>query len=116
MVAAARRHARRASGIQPAIEDDLRVHLQGAMLRVTPRPQRGSVECLALEGRLTRDRLPRFEETCREVLARGVALELDLSGVRFVDPHGAAALQALRREGVALVGASGFLDVLLADA
>jgi len=83
------------------------------MLRVTPRPRGGSVQCLALEGRLTHDGLGRFEEACRDLLDQGVPLELDLSGLRFVDAPGVAALQALRREGVELVGASGFVDALL---
>ena len=83
------------------------------MLRVTRRQRCGSTQCLALEGRLTYDGLGRFEEACREILDRGTPLELELSGLRFVDPPGVATLQALRREGVALVGASGFVDALL---
>lgn len=83
------------------------------MFRVTRRPPSGSTERLALEGRLTREGLARFEEACRALLAPGVSLELDLSGLRFVDSQGVTLLQTLRREGVALVGASGFVDGLL---
>jgi ABC-type transporter Mla MlaB component len=83
------------------------------MLRVTRLQLSGSAERLVLEGRLTRTGLPRFEETCHELLAEGVALEIDLAGILFVDPEGVAALQALRRQGAALAGASGFVAALL---
>jgi hypothetical protein len=40
---------------------------------------------------------------------------LELSGLQFADRAAVATLRALRRRGVSLVGASGFLDALLAD-
>jgi ABC-type transporter Mla MlaB component len=84
------------------------------MLRVT-RSQNGSIGSLRVEGRLTRLDLPRFQEACSELLQGGSALRLELSGLQFADREAVASLQALRRRGVALVGASGFLDALLSE-
>jgi ABC-type transporter Mla MlaB component len=84
------------------------------MLRVTHHTH-GSIESLRVEGRLTRLDLPRFQEACTELLGSGRDLRLDLSGLRFADREAVAILQALRRRGVAFVGASGFLDALLAE-
>lgn len=86
------------------------------MLRVTRFPSRTEeAEILRVEGRLTRADLPRLHESCASLLETGAGLRLDLSGLQFADRASVAALQALRRRGVALEGASGFLDALLAD-
>ncbi len=85
------------------------------MLRVTHFQSSGATESLRIEGRLTRSDLPRFQEACSELLASGRALRLDLSGLQFVDRDAAVALRGLRACGVAFVGASGFVDALLAD-
>ena len=85
------------------------------MLRVTRSHMNGSIESLRVEGRLTRLDLPRFQEACAELLDGGRELRLELSGLQFADREAVATLQALRRRGVALVGASGFLDALLAE-
>ena len=85
------------------------------MLRVTHFPSDGSIDGLLIEGRLTLPDLPRFQEFCAERLAAGRSLRIDLSGLQFADRDGVTALCALRRRGVSLVGASGFLDALLAD-
>lgn len=85
------------------------------MLRVTRFEPNGSIESLRVEGRLTRSELPRFEAACWELLEAGCALRLDLTGLQFVDRDAALSLRGLRGRGVALVGASGFVDALLAD-
>ena len=86
------------------------------MLRVTRFASRaGGAETLRVEGRLTHEDLPRFHEACASLLEGGGALRLDLSGLQFADRAAVATLQALRRRGVSLVGASGFLDALLAE-
>ena len=85
------------------------------MLRVTRSHMNGSIESLRVEGRLTRRDVPRFQEACAELLDGGRSLHLDLAGLQFADREAVATLQALRRRGVALVGASGFLDALLAE-
>jgi ABC-type transporter Mla MlaB component len=85
------------------------------MLRVTRCSTRDQGETLRVEGRLTQEDLPRFQEACTGVLEVGRRLCLELSGLQFADRQAVATLQALRRRGVSLVGASGFLDALLAD-
>ena len=85
------------------------------MLRVTRSETEGSIDALRVEGRLTQPDLPRFQEVCAEPLAAGRSLRIDLSGLQFADRDGVTALRALRRRGVSLVGASGFLDALLSD-
>jgi ABC-type transporter Mla MlaB component len=90
------------------------------MLRVTRFPSQGpgreGAELLRIEGRLTRDDLPRLQQECASLLEAGLRLRLDLSGLQFADRAGIAALQALRGRGVTLLGASGFVDALLSDA
>ena len=86
------------------------------MFRVTRYQAPDEIETLRVEGRLTRSELPRFHDTCADLLASGRILSLDLSGLQFADRDAVAALQALRSRGVSLVGTSGFLDALLADA
>jgi hypothetical protein len=86
-----------------------------SMLRITRAGADGSNEILRVEGRLTLDDLPRFQNVCAELLGAGPALRLDLSGLQFADREAAATLRALRRRGVALVGASGFVEALLSD-
>lgn len=86
------------------------------MLRVTRYESRAEeAETLRVEGRLTREDLPRFQEACASLLEARTGLRLDLSGLQFADRAAVATLQALRRRGVSLVGASGFLEALLAD-
>lgn len=85
------------------------------MIRVTRRPISESVESLSVEGRLTRVGVARFEEACAKLLEAGQALRLDLSGLQFADREAVAALQRLRSRGVALTGASGFVEALLAE-
>jgi ABC-type transporter Mla MlaB component len=85
------------------------------MLRVTRFQSDESIDGLRVEGRLTHLDLPRFHEACSDLLESGCRLRLDLSGLQFADRDAVAALRALRHRGVSLVGASGFLDALLAD-
>lgn len=85
------------------------------MLRVTRFDAREETEILRVEGRLTAEDLARFQQACGELLAAGRSLSLELSGLQFADREAVATLRALRRRGVSLVGASGFLDALLAD-
>jgi hypothetical protein len=85
------------------------------MLRMTRFQCDDSIDSLRVEGRLTQLDLPRFREACAELLAAGRGLRLDLSGLQFADRDAAEALRMLRGRGVSIVGASGFLDALLAD-
>ena len=85
------------------------------MLRVTRFETCEESEILRLEGRLTAENLVRFQQACADLLAGGRSLRLELSGLQFADRDAVVLLRALRQRGVALVGASGFLDALLAD-
>ncbi|MGH7289094.1 MAG: STAS domain-containing protein [Myxococcota bacterium] len=85
------------------------------MLRVTRFDACEESEILRVEGRLTAADLTRFQQACADLLLGGRGLRLDLSGLQFADREAVAMLRALRDRGVALVGASGFLDALLTD-
>lgn len=85
------------------------------MLRVTRSGTSEEVDVLRVEGRLTAEDLARFHQACSDLLGRGRGLRLDLSGLQFADREAVALLRLLRRRGVSLVGASGFVDALLAD-
>jgi anti-anti-sigma regulatory factor len=85
------------------------------MLRVTRFETGDESGILRLEGRLTTENLARFQQAYAELLAGGRRLRLDLSGLQFADREAVVLLRALRQRGVAFVGASGFLDALLAD-
>jgi len=85
------------------------------MLRITRASANGAIESLRVEGRLTQADLPRLQQTCTELLEGGGLLRLELSGLQFADRDGVATLRALRRRGVALQGASGFVEALLSD-
>lgn len=52
---------------------------------------------------------------CEAVLTEQGSLELDVSGVQFLDPTGVALLRGLERRGTRLGGCSGFVSELLRD-
>lgn len=85
------------------------------MLRITQAHADSASASLRVEGRLTGADLPRFQQSCAEWLARGARLQLELSGLQFADRAGVVTLRALRTRGVALLGASGFVEALLAE-
>jgi ABC-type transporter Mla MlaB component len=85
------------------------------MLRVTRSGACEDIDVLRVEGRLTAEDLARFHQACADLLAGGRGLRLDLSGLQFADREAVALLRVLRGRGVSLVGASGFVDALLAD-
>jgi ABC-type transporter Mla MlaB component len=85
------------------------------MLRITHAHPDARTASLRVEGRLTRADLPRLQQTCAELLAGGAQLQLELSGLQFADRDGVVTLRSLRSRGVALQGASGFVEALLSD-
>ena len=85
------------------------------MLRITRADADGTTASLRVEGRLTHADLPRLQQTCAELLQGGARLHLELSGLQFADRDGVVTLRSLRSRGVALLGASGFVEALLSD-
>jgi anti-anti-sigma regulatory factor len=79
------------------------------MLRMT-RSNRDGGAVLLLEGKLTD---PWTEELRAEIETAGRVTRLDLSGLSFLDTHGAQLLHELERSGIAVVGASAFVRGLL---
>ena len=84
------------------------------MLRITHAYADAATASLRIEGRLTQAELPRFQQTCAELLAAGAQVQLELSGLQFADRDGVVTLRSLRSRGVTLRGASGFVEALLA--
>jgi hypothetical protein len=80
------------------------------MFRITRADNAGG-RLLRLEGWLTAAEIPLLEESLAE--ARGCAITLDLSGVRWLDAPAAARLHALRAGGASLRACSPFLERLL---
>jgi hypothetical protein len=85
------------------------------MLRITRADASATGVSLRVEGRLTQPGLARLRESCAELLESGTGVQLDLSGLQFADRDAVVTLRALRRRGVRLRGASGFVETLLAD-
>lgn len=85
------------------------------MMRVTWIGTRDGVETLGVEGRLTRDSAHELLVACEGALVEHDPLQLDVSGLRFVDATGVALLHDLGRRGIRLAGCSGFIAELLRD-
>jgi len=84
------------------------------MLRISPLQSSGAT-VLLLEGKLLE---PWLDELQRAVTAAGRknSVQLDLSGLDFVDPAGAILLATLQRSGVTLRAASPFVAGLVTAA
>ena len=85
------------------------------MMRVTRIAAGEGGETLRVEGRLTHETVEELRMACDAVLAERTSLQLDVSGVRFVDPTGVALLHGLERRGARLGGCSGFVGELLRE-
>ena len=68
---------------------------------------------LKLEGKLLAPWLPELHEAFERAQAVGLAFQLDLQDVSFVDATAERAIAGMLREGVALVGCSSFVAELL---
>jgi ABC-type transporter Mla MlaB component len=85
------------------------------MLRITNIAEE-SKRILRLEGTLAGPWVQEVGQLCDELLAGGLALTLDCSGVSFVDSKGVALLQGLRASRVAIENCSPFLEWQLSEA
>lgn len=84
------------------------------MLRVT-RIAGGTIERLRVEGRLTSQTAEELRMACDAILAEEATLQLDVSGLQFVDQAGVGLLRRLERRGTRLAGCSGFVAESLRD-
>lgn len=85
------------------------------MIRITRVARAEDAETLRVEGRLTHETVEELRMACETVLAEQRPLQLDVSGLRFVDPAGVALLHGLQKRGGRLRGCSGFVNELLRD-
>lgn len=84
------------------------------MLRITT--ANDGFECvLKLEGKLLADWVGELRETCQQAQAAFGDLQLDLSGLSFVDPQGTLALRELMRQGIRVTTTSPFIGELLKE-
>lgn len=80
------------------------------MLRITQTESPGTTQTLKLEGKLLE---PWVEEVRWACAAADGRLNLDLSGLTFVDQAGARLLRDLLDQGLTVCGCSGFVSELL---
>jgi len=85
------------------------------MMRVTRIAAGEGIETLRIEGRLTHETVEELRMACEAVLTERRSLQLDVSGLQFVDPAGVALLHGGERNGTRLGGCSGFVNELLRD-
>jgi RNA polymerase sigma-70 factor, ECF subfamily len=85
------------------------------MMRVTRIAAGEGLETLRVEGRLTHETVEELRMACEAVLTGQGSLQLDVSGLQFVDQTGVALLLDLKRQGTRLGGGSGFINELLRD-
>ena len=85
------------------------------MMRVTRIAAGEGADTLRVEGRLTHETAEELRLACEAILTERRSLQLDVSGLQFVDPTGVALLHGLERYGTRLGGCSGFINELLRD-
>lgn len=84
------------------------------MLRITRAEDRGtSVIRVRAEGRVISDWVAVLERECQMALAQAQRVEIDLSGVTFIDGRGVEMLRRLRAGRLGIVNCSPFLEDLL---
>ena len=83
------------------------------MLRISSEDETGLVVRLKAEGTIKGDWVPLLEAECICHLGSGRMVELDVTGIGFVDREGAAMVRSLVDKGVRLVGASALFEALL---
>ena len=83
------------------------------MLRISSEDETGLVVRLKAEGTIKGDWVPLLEAECLCHLGSGRMVELDVTGIGFVDREGAAMVRSLVDKGVRLVGASALVEAIL---
>lgn len=82
------------------------------MLRITHHPGAGH-DTLLLEGKLSRECIEEVRQALAQVRQDGVAIAIDLSGLRFIDDDGVRLLREYRTGGASLLRATPFVRALL---
>jgi anti-anti-sigma regulatory factor len=83
------------------------------MLMITRLDTSDRRRTLKLEGKLFAPWISELETACREAFATRSPVCLDLRGLRFVDAEGARFLASLIRDGVPVIGCSGFVAEMI---
>jgi ABC-type transporter Mla MlaB component len=83
------------------------------MLRITLLLEPNAGPTLKLEGKLLGPWVDELRHACLEHAINSAQVRLDLSSVTFVDSGGANLLRELIRQGVSIVGCSGYVAELL---
>jgi len=83
------------------------------VLRISSEDEMGLVVRLKAEGTIKGDWVPLLEAECLCHLGSGRMVELDVTGIGFVDREGAAMVRSLVDKGVRLVGASALVEAIL---
>ena len=83
------------------------------MLRISSEDDTGLVVRLKAEGTIRSDWVPLLEAECLCHLDSGRMVELDVTGIGFVDLEGASMVRSLVEKGVRLVGTRALVEALL---
>ena len=83
------------------------------MLRITTIDEHTPAVTLKVEGRIVSHWIATLERECGGLLERGKAIDLDFSGVRFVDARGVAMLKNILTRNVRITGCPYFIQSLL---
>ena len=83
------------------------------MLRISRLESTDQEVTLSLDGTLSGPWVAELSAACNSVLAERRKLSLDLTGLGYLDAHGASLLHGLRERSVALLNVSRFVVELL---
>jgi hypothetical protein len=86
---------------------------EDSVLRISSEDEMGPVVRLKAEGTIRGDWVPLLEGECLCHLGSHRMVELDVTGIGFVDREGAAMVRSLVDKGVRLVGESALFEALL---
>jgi anti-anti-sigma regulatory factor len=83
------------------------------MLKITKTETNGAKVILKLDGKITDQWAALLDGECRAAIRDGKRVELDCTGVDFVDSRGVQVLKSLPRKHLTLINAPGYMTELL---
>ena len=83
------------------------------MLRITTIDEDSSTVTLKVEGRIVSEWIAALERECEGWLERDTAIDLDFSGVTYIDTQGVAVVKNLLTRSVRIVRCSALIQSLL---